>query len=231
VKDDVARKKPARSKGASARRRLLEDEEKRRWLKTNVFLDRPVPEWIVDEVLLEWHHARHLDRLDPHRKASSRRLLPRWPDLIDEEDWRKANDSLDWAQRHWTWYKVLLASGAAQPEGLHLCQADCWALMHLLRDKYDEGRLGRSHLTPEEIEARDQFVAAYSFLLEVEGGPTKNAIADAARIYDVQRSTVFAARRRWPPPEETIQRWRHDPERRQLQRRLHEAAAPLFQSN
>jgi hypothetical protein len=50
-----------------------------------------------------------------------------------------------------------------------------------------------------DIENLAKCLALYTHLYELEGAPTESAVAAAAALYRVSRSTVFAARKRWLP--------------------------------
>jgi hypothetical protein len=47
------------------------------------------------------------------------------------------------------------------------------------------------------VQFRNQRIAAHSFLIELEAMPTEAAVSAMMKLYDVARSTVFAARKQW----------------------------------
>jgi hypothetical protein len=47
------------------------------------------------------------------------------------------------------------------------------------------------------VQFRNQRIAAHSFLVELEAMPTEAAVSAMMKLYDVARSTVFAARKQW----------------------------------
>jgi hypothetical protein len=160
-------------------------------------------------------------------KTAAVRQLPRWPDLLDEEDWLDANESLAWARKNWSMWEGLLVRGSEREEGIHLTQAECWTLLQLLRDGRPRPR-GRRPL----MEHKAKQIAAYSMLLEADGLPPKAAIADTEQLYNVGRSAVFAARRQYGSQiqkEGLDRRWREDAEWRRGQRQFFEAFAKLLQ--
>jgi hypothetical protein len=170
------------------------------------------------------------------RKKAARRVfgktaarqLPRWPDLLDYEDWLDANESLAHARKNWSMWEGLLERGSKRQEGIHLTMAECWTLLQLLRDGRPRPR-GRRPL----MEEKAKHIAAYSMLLEADGLPPKAAIADTEQLYNVGRSAVFAARRQYGSQiqkEGLDRRWREDAEERQFQRECLEALAELLQS-
>jgi hypothetical protein len=151
-----------------------------------------------------------------HRKARgrNRRLLPRLHLLHDDGDWPDANRELALARGHWDHYENLLAHvlQRAADKGW-LTQADSWALLELFRDGRP-AKDGRPSALPDE-QRSTRIMAMHSHLLELSGNPktkTEAAVAETARLYGVHRSTVFAARRRAKIPQETLDRWRLDPE-------------------
>jgi hypothetical protein len=161
-------------------------------------------------------------------KTAADRQLPRWPDLLDEEDWLEANATLAFARKNWSMWEGLLVRGSERQEGIHLTRAECWTLLQLLRDVRPTPRGRRS--VPEH---KAKHIAAYSMLLESDGLPLKAAIADTGQLYNVGRSAVFAARRQHGlqiQKEDLPRRWREDAKWRQFQRRCFEASAELFQS-
>jgi hypothetical protein len=56
-------------------------------------------------------------------------------------------------------------------------------------------RSGRS--VDPVVQFRNQRIAAHSFLVELEAMPTEAAVGAMIKLYDVSRSTVFAAREQW----------------------------------
>jgi hypothetical protein len=151
-----------------------------------------------------------------HRKArgKNRRLLPRLHlDFFHDDDWPDANCELALARGRWDHYENLLTRVLQRAvEKGWLIQADSWALLELFRDgRYAKD--GRPSASPDaQLIAR--IMAMHSHLLELSDNlKTEAAVAGTAQLYGVRRSTVFAARRRAKIPQETLDKWRLNPER------------------
>jgi hypothetical protein len=146
------------------------------------------------------------------KKRRPTRLLPRSNfDLVHEDNWLEANRELAFARTHWDHYENLLSHilQQAEKEG-RLPQVDSWVLLELFRDGRP-AKDGRPSASPDA-----QFVAStmagYSYALEFSGNlKTEAAVAAAAKLYGVRRSTVFAARAKIS--QETLDKWRFKPGR------------------
>ena len=57
---------------------------------------------------------------------------------------------------------------------------------------------GRRH--NPKLDDRDKAISQHVTLLVANGEPSKNAVGEVAGIYGVGRSTVYAARKKYPPP-------------------------------
>jgi len=77
---------------------------------------------------------------------------------------------------------------------------------------------------PAMTKTQNQLIAAHSFLLEREGQSTEATVEAVMKIYQVRRSTVFAARKRW-------QELRAEVDRVPDRRREIELFERLYQSN